>query len=43
MMRRWLDGFAYQIDIPWSVFLIGIAATMMIALLTVGVPELPKP
>jgi ABC-type antimicrobial peptide transport system permease subunit len=40
MMRRWLDGFAYQIDIPWSVFLIGIAATMMIALLTVGYKSL---
>jgi ABC-type antimicrobial peptide transport system permease subunit len=36
MMTHWLNGFAYPIDIPWGVFLIGIAATMMIALLTVG-------
>jgi putative ABC transport system permease protein len=35
-MNNWLQGFAYHITIHWSVFAIGIIATIMIALLTVS-------
>ncbi len=35
-MNEWLQRFAYHIDIHWSVFIIGIAITLIIALLTVG-------
>jgi putative ABC transport system permease protein len=35
-MRRWLDGYAYRIDIGVEVFLIAGAVALCIALLTVG-------
>jgi len=35
-MNQWLEGFAYRISIPWSVYIIGIVSTMVIALLTVS-------
>jgi len=35
-MNQWLQGFAYHIDIHWSVFLISILSTLCIALLTVS-------
>lgn len=36
VMNRWLGTFAYRIDIHWSVFVIGVVSTIIIALLTVG-------
>lgn len=35
-MNQWLEGFAYRISIPWTVFVIGIVSTLVIALLTVS-------
>lgn len=35
-MNEWLQGFAYRIDIPWTVFLVAIASTLIIALATVS-------
>ena len=35
-MNQWLEGFAYRISIPWTVYVIGIASTLVIALLTVS-------
>ncbi|MBT1708336.1 ABC transporter permease [Fulvivirgaceae bacterium PWU5] len=35
-MDKWLEGFAYSIDMPWWVFLLAVVATLVIALLTVG-------
>lgn len=35
-MDKWLQGFAYRIDMPWWVFLLAVVATLVIALLTVG-------
>lgn len=35
-MNEWLNGFAYHIGISWLVFLIGLTATLVISLLTVG-------
>ncbi|HEY0742127.1 MAG TPA: ABC transporter permease [Chryseosolibacter sp.] len=35
-MNEWLNGFAYNIDIHWSVFAISIIATCVIALATVS-------
>jgi putative ABC transport system permease protein len=35
-MRRWLDGYAYRIDIGWDLFLIAGTLSLCIALLTVG-------
>lgn len=35
-MHRWLQGFAYRIDIAWWVFVVAGALTVGIALLTVG-------
>ncbi|HYG02861.1 MAG TPA: ABC transporter permease [Chryseosolibacter sp.] len=35
-MNEWLTGFAYHVEMHWSRFLIGIFATMVIALVTVG-------
>lgn len=32
----WLQDFAYRIDIHWSVFLLGVFTTLLVALLTVG-------
>lgn len=36
LMKQWLEGFEYHIDIHWSVFAIGLATTLFIALLTVS-------
>ena len=36
-MHRWLEGFAYRINIGWSVFLITAIGAMLVALVTVGV------
>jgi putative ABC transport system permease protein len=36
LMNQWLETFAYHIKIHWSVFLISVAATLFIALLTVS-------
>lgn len=36
VMHEWLQSFAYRIDIHWSVFIAGMAATLAIALLTIG-------
>jgi len=35
-MRQWLDSFAYRISIPWTVFVVGILSTLIIAILTVA-------
>ena len=35
-MNRWLDAFAYQVDLSWWLFAITGLATLGIALLTVG-------
>lgn len=35
-MNKWLEDFAYRIDINWWVFLVAGMAAMLIALLTVG-------
>ncbi|MBL0745271.1 ABC transporter permease [Chryseolinea lacunae] len=35
-MHTWLEGFAYRVDIQWTVFLIGVISTMVIALATVS-------
>lgn len=36
VMSKWLQNFAYRIPLEWSMFLLGIAATLLIAFLTVG-------
>jgi ABC-type antimicrobial peptide transport system permease subunit len=36
IMNKFLDGFAYKIKIGFDVFLVGLAATLVIAMLTVG-------
>lgn len=36
IMYEWLQRFAYKTEIHWSVFIIGMAATLIIALLTIG-------
>lgn len=35
-MNKWLDGFAYHIDIHWSIFVFAFLAALSIALLTVS-------
>jgi len=35
-MSEWLEGFAYRISIPWTVYVTGITSTLIIALLTVS-------
>ena len=35
-MNQWLQGFAYHISIPWTVYIIGIVSTLLIALVTVS-------
>ena len=35
-MNRWLEDFAYRVDISWSIFLLGGLAALGIALLTVS-------
>lgn len=36
IMSKWLQGFAYRIDIQWWVFIMAGAAASLIALLTVS-------
>jgi Na+-transporting NADH:ubiquinone oxidoreductase subunit NqrD len=36
VMDQWLEGFAYNVDIHWSVFAIAIVTTLVIALGTVS-------
>ena len=36
LMNRWLENFEYHIGIHWSVFAVGLATTLIIALLTVS-------
>ncbi len=35
-MNKWLEDFAYRIDIGWAVFVIAGSVTMLIALVTVS-------
>ena len=34
-MGQWLQNFAYKIDIPWTKFIVGFMATLVIVLLTI--------
>jgi ABC-type antimicrobial peptide transport system permease subunit len=36
VMSRWLDSFAYHVEIHWSIFLVAFAVSMLIAWLTVS-------
>ncbi len=36
LMNRWLEGFAYRIEIQWWVFVVAGAGTVLIALLTIS-------
>jgi ABC-type antimicrobial peptide transport system permease subunit len=36
MMHRWLQGYAYRIDIQWWIFVIAGAAALLITLLTIS-------
>jgi ABC-type lipoprotein release transport system permease subunit len=36
LMRSWLSGYYYHIDIGWGVFALGILSSLAIALITVG-------
>jgi len=36
VMNKWLDGFAYKIDISWVIFIIGFVVTAAIVLLTIS-------
>ena len=36
VMHRWLEGFAYRIEISWEIFLMAGLLALVIALLTVG-------
>ena len=35
VMNRWLEGFAYKIDISWTIFVVGFLSTVGIVLLTI--------
>jgi putative ABC transport system permease protein len=35
-MRRWLDGFAYHVDIAWWIFLLAGLTAFVVAWLTVS-------
>lgn len=35
-MDKWLQGFAYQVNIGWMMFFAGVAFTLIITLITVG-------
>ena len=35
-MNKWLEDFAYRINISWTVFIIAALCTLLVALLTVG-------
>jgi putative ABC transport system permease protein len=36
LMQRWLQGFAYHVDLPWWVFPLAGGAALLIALATVA-------
>ena len=36
VMQKWLDNFAYRINIGWTVFVMAAAAALIIALLTIS-------
>ncbi len=36
LMSKWLDGFAYRIDLPLTIFFLSTAAGLLIALITVS-------
>lgn len=36
LMRRWLSGFAYHVDLAWWVFAAASLGALLIALVTVG-------
>lgn len=36
VMRKWLNDFAYRIDISWTVFLVTTGIALFIALFTIG-------
>ena len=36
LMQRWLDTFAYRVDISWGIFLMAGSLALAIALLTVS-------
>jgi putative ABC transport system permease protein len=36
LMQRWLDGFAYRIELPWQPFLLASAGALAIAMATTG-------
>lgn len=40
LMRRWLDGFAYRIDISWWVFLLAGLVALVLTLLTISIQGL---
>ena len=40
IMRKWLDDFAYRIDIQWWVFPVAGAIMILITLTTVGIQSL---
>jgi putative ABC transport system permease protein len=35
-MNRWLAGFAYRIDISWTIFLVSTGITVSISFLTIS-------
>jgi putative ABC transport system permease protein len=36
LMNKWLENFAYPVTIRWTVFAVGLVATMVIAIITVS-------
>lgn len=37
VMRRWLDGFAYRIDMQWEVFGVTVLLSLVVSLITVSI------
>lgn len=40
VMKRWLNNFAYQTDIPWWIFIVAALTALVIAWLTVSIQSL---
>lgn len=36
-LHRWLQDFAYRIEVPWLIFIISMLLAMLVAILTVGI------
>jgi putative ABC transport system permease protein len=36
LMNKWLEDFAYRIDIGWTVFLVAGASTLLVTLITIS-------